>query len=177
MVAGDILIACTIEALDTGDARDGKDIRRIDDFDVSEQIDNPIAVAADNPIAVSRANIELLLLEKLIDDVSEFIPEASRAVGGRIENRDISEVDRTGSGEFQRHTVGSIGYIDGASIRNGQPREEFNRGAVGTTEVSREGCQLVTTANLHLINTRLGREDFSIGHDDFVSSSSEFIGA
>ena len=116
-------------------------------------------------------------MEKLIDDVSEFIPEASRAIGGRVENRDVTEVDRTGSGEFQRHTVGAVGYIDGASIRNGQPRQEFHRGAVGTTEVSREGCQLVAPANLHLINTRLGREDFSIGHDDFVSSSSEFIGA
>ena len=36
LVASDILIARTIEALDTGDTRDGKDIRRIDDFDVSE---------------------------------------------------------------------------------------------------------------------------------------------
>ena len=36
LVASDILIARTIEALDAGDTRDGKDIRRIDDFDVSE---------------------------------------------------------------------------------------------------------------------------------------------
>ena len=70
MVASDILIACTIEALDARNTCNGKDIRRIDDFDVSEQVDNPIAVAADNPIAVRRANIELLLLEKLIDDVN-----------------------------------------------------------------------------------------------------------
>ena len=116
-------------------------------------------------------------MEKLIDDVSEFIPEASRAIGGRVENWDVSEVDRTGAGEFQRHTVGSVGHIDGASIRNGQSREEFHRGAVGTTVVSRKGCQLITPANLHLVNTRLGRKDFSVGHDDFVSSSSEFIGA
>ena len=116
-------------------------------------------------------------MEKLIDDVSESIPEASRAIGGRIENWDVAEVDRTGAGEFQRHTVGSVGHIDGASIRNGQSRQEFNRGAVGTTVVSRKGCQLIPPANLHLINTGLGREDFSVGHKDFVSSSSEFVGA
>ena len=177
LITGDILIASTIESLDARDTCHREDVRWVDDFYVAKQVDDTVAVTIDDPVAIRSTHIELLLQIQLVDNVAEFIPKPGWRIRGRVNNRDVAKAHRTGSGKLQGDSIRSIGYIDGAAIRNRKSSQELNCGAVRSAIVSCQARNVITNANLHLVYTSLGRESFGIGDPYLVSTSAKFFGS